>query len=86
MNYPNLDIYRISFALFIETHGASLLLPKHKLFELGSQLKRSSDSVVSNIVEGYGRRIYKREYERFLIFSPSSNDETIAHLEKIIHL
>ncbi len=86
MSYRNLDIYRISFALFIETHGASLLLPKYGLFELGSQLRRSSNSVVSKIVEGYGRRIYKREYERLLIFSPSSNDKTIAHLEKIIHL
>lgn len=86
MSYRNLDIYKISFDLFIETHRASLLLPKYELFELGSQLRRSSDSVVSNIVEGYGRRIYKREYERFLIFSHSSNDETIAHLEKIIHL
>ncbi|MDF0720188.1 four helix bundle protein [Kaistella sp. PBT33-4] len=86
MSYRNLDIYKISFALFIEPHRALLFLPKYELFELGSQLRRSSDSVVSNIVEGYGRRIYKREYERFLIFSPSSNDETLAHLEKIIHL
>ena len=86
MSYRNLDIYQMSFKLFIETHKASLLLPKYELFELGSQLRRSSDSVVSNIVEGYGRSIYKKEYERFLVFSHSSNDETIVHLEKLILL
>jgi len=32
---------------------------------LGSQIRRSADSVVSNIVEGYGRRMYKAEYVRF---------------------
>ena len=72
--------------LFLETHPNSLLLPKYELYELGSQLRRSADSVVSNIVEGYGRRRYKNEFIRFLIFSHASNDETINHLEKIIVL
>ena len=86
MSYRNLDIYKISFELFIKTHPLSLKLPKFELYELGSQLRRSSDSVVSNIIEGYGRSIYKKEYERFLVFTHSSCDETIGHLEKIIIL
>ena len=56
------------------------------MYELGSQLRRSADSVITNIVEGYGRSIYKKEYERFLVFTHSSCDETINHLEKIILL
>lgn len=86
MSYRNLDIYKISFELFIKTHRTSFLLPKYELYELGSQLRRSSDSVVSNIIEGYGRSFYKKEYERFLVFCHSSCDETIGHLEKIIRL
>lgn len=86
MSYRTLDIYKISFDLFIRTHSTSLKLPKYELYELGSQLRRSSDSVVTNIVEGYGRSIYKNEYYRFLVFSHSSNDETINHLEKLIIL
>lgn len=86
MSYRTLDIYKISFDLFIRTHSASLKLPKYELYELGSQLRRSSDSVVTNIVEGYGRSIYKNEYYRFLVFSHSSNDETINHLEKLLIL
>ncbi|SNV40695.1 four helix bundle protein [Chryseobacterium taklimakanense] len=86
MSYRNLDIYKISLNLFIKTHPASLKLPKYELYELGSQLRRSSDSVVSNIIEGYGRSVYKKEYERFLVFCHSSCDETIGHLEKIMIL
>lgn len=53
-SHEDLDIYTISLALFYEIHPASLLLPKHELYELGSQIRRSADSVNSNIVEGYG--------------------------------
>lgn len=38
-------------------------------------------SVRSNIVEGYGRRKYKGDYIRFIVFALASNDETIDHLE-----
>ncbi len=58
-------------------------LPTYELYELGSQVRRSSGSVTSNIVEGYGRRRYKKEFVRFLVFAHASNDETINHLECI---
>ena len=86
MSYRNLDIYKIAFELFSKAHKSSFLLPKYELYELGSQLRRSADSVVTNIVEGYGRSYYKNEYYRFLVFCHASNDETINHLEKIILL
>ena len=49
-------------------------------------MRRSADSVVTNIVEGYGRRRYKADFIRFLIYSHSSNDEAICHLEKLMVL
>lgn len=82
-SYLDLEIYKISFDLFIKAHQLSLELPKFELYELGSQLRRACDSINSNIVEGYGRRKYKNEFVRFLIFSHSSNLETINHLKKI---
>lgn len=85
-SYKDLDIYKNSLELFYIVHLASLKLPKHELYELGSQLRRSSDSVVTNIVEGYGRKTYKAEFIRFLTFSWSSCLETANHLEKINHL
>ena len=81
--YKNLDVYNISFELFIRTHRFTFRLPKHETYELGSQLRRSADSVNSNIVEGYGRKRYKKDFIKFLIYSHSSNDETINHLKKI---
>lgn len=86
MSYKKLDIYNIALDLFLKTHAVSLNLPKYELYELGSQLRRSSDSIVTNIVEGYGRRRYKQEYIRFLIFAHASNDETLVHLHKIMQL
>ena len=85
-SYQDLDIYKNSLDLFYEVHAASLLLPKYELYELGSQIRRSSDSVNSNIVEVYGRNRYKAEFIRFLVFSHSSCLETKGHLIKINHL
>ena len=82
-SYKDLDVYQISFRLFIQTHRFSFQFPKHETYELGSQIRRSADSVNSNIVEGYGRRKYKKDFIKFLIYSLSSNDETINHLKKI---
>lgn len=56
-------------------------LPRFELYEEGSQIRRSSKSVVTNIVEGYGRRRYKADYVRFLTFALASCDETREHLE-----
>ncbi len=82
-SYRDLDIYRISFDLFVRAHRFSLQLPKYEMYELGSQLRRSSDSVNSNIVEGHGRRKYKKDFIKFLTYSHASNDETVNHLKKI---
>jgi four helix bundle protein len=85
-SYVDLEIYKIAMELFIETHHLTLRLPKFELYELGSQIRRSSESVVTNIVEGYGRRKYKQEFIKFLIYSEASNAETKCHFEKLIRL
>nr|MDA3905535.1 four helix bundle protein [Bacteroidales bacterium] len=84
MSYRNLEIWERSRALSVAIHKMTLKeLPRFEMFEVGSQIRRSSKSVRSNIVEGYGRRKYVLEYIRFLIFSIASNDETIDHLETL---
>ncbi len=79
-NYKDLEIYITSFELAITVHQLSLSLPKFELYEEGSQLRRSSKSITANIVEGYGRKKYKADFVKFLIYSHSSCDETILHL------
>lgn len=80
-SYRDLDIYNESYQLALEVHRLSLKMPQYELYEIGSQVRRSSKSITANIVEGYGRKKYKAEFIRFLIFAHSSCDETIVHLK-----
>ena len=81
MNYKDLEVWKIARELSIEVHKMTLALPKFEMYEEGSQIRRSSKSIRSNIVEGYGRRRYKNEFIRFIVFAIASTDETIDHLE-----
>jgi four helix bundle protein len=84
MNYRDTEIWRLARALAVDIHRMSLTkLPKFEMFEEGSQIRRSSKSIRSNIVEGYGRRRYKAEFIKFLVYAHASCDETIDHLEAI---
>jgi len=83
MSYKKLEIWQLAREVVIEIHKMSLTLPKFEMYEEGSQIRRSSKSVKSNLVEGYGRRNYKNEYIRFITFALASNDETIDHLETL---
>jgi four helix bundle protein len=61
----------------------SLKLPKYEMYEEGSQIRRSSKGISSCIVEGYGRRRYKSDFIKFLVYAHASCDETILHLNFI---
>ena len=75
--YKDLEVYQKAHALGVKIHHFSLGLPKIEQFEIGSQLRRSSKSMSANIVEGFGRKRYKAEFVRFLVFAHSSCNETI---------
>lgn len=80
-SYRDLEVYKESKRLAVEIHKITLMLPKFELYEEGSQIRRSSKAVTSAIVEGYGRRRYKADFVRFLIYAQSECDETIVHLD-----
>lgn len=82
MSYKKLEVWHLSMEVAVDIHKMTLSeLPRFELFEEGSQIRRSSKAVASNIVEGYGRRMYKQDFLRFLHIALSSNMETINHLE-----
>ena len=84
MSYRNLEGWKISRNLAMDIHHLTLKkLPAFEMYEEGGQIRRSIKSVKSNLVEGYGRRRYKQEFIRFLIFSLASCDETVDHLETL---
>jgi len=82
--YKRLLIWQLARDISNDIHRMSLALPKFELYEEGSQIRRSSKSIRFNIVEGYGRRRYKQEFIRFLVFAQGSCDETIDHLESLV--
>jgi four helix bundle protein len=51
--------------------------------EEGGGLRRSSRSMTSCILGAYGRRRFKAELVKFLIYAHASCDETILHLKSI---
>ncbi len=84
-SYKDLEIYRLAHELAVKVHRMTLdQLPKHEMYEEGSQIRRSSKSIPVNIVEGFGRRRYKQEFIQFLTFSLASCDETKEHLNLLV--
>src|ERR1700738_3632147 len=83
MNYKNLEIWKLADEVVVEIHKMTLTLPKFEMFEEGRQIRKSSKTTKSTIVEGYGRRRYKADYVKFLVYALSSNDESIDHLQNL---
>lgn len=68
-SFRDLRVYQKLFALHIEVHNLSLAFPKFETYELGSQVRRSSNSAPAQIAEGWGSRhtnIYLESVSRAL--------------------
>jgi len=79
----NLFVYQISYKLMIEIHKESLKFPKIEQYGgIADQLRRSSKSITANIVEGFGKQhFFKGEFQRMLVYSIGSCDETILWIK-----
>lgn len=80
-SFRDLKVYQLAMQLAIEVHKMTLDLPKFELYEEGSQIRRSSKSVVANLVEGFGKRNYKNDFLRDVTIAIAECDETKVHLE-----
>jgi len=83
MSYKKLKIWQSAKVLTVDIHNMTMKLPKFEFYKVGSQIRRSSKSIRANIVEGYGRRRYKADFIRFLVYAHSSTDETRDHLDTL---
>jgi four helix bundle protein len=77
-SYKDLEIYQLAFQLSVDIYRLSINLPNPDKYETGNQIRRSSQSIKDNIVEGYGRRIFKADFIKFLIYSHASLLESIS--------
>ena len=84
MSYTSLEIWKLAREVVIQVHEMTLTqIPKFEMYEMGSQIRRSSKSIKANIVEGYGRRYYKKDFIHFLYMAKASADETMDHLDTL---
>lgn len=56
MRVEDLEVYKKLYKLALEAHELSLAFPKFEIYELGSQLRRSSNSAPANLAEGFGNK------------------------------
>ena len=86
-SYRDLEIHADAMRVYSKIHRLTKKLPKYETYELGSQTRRASDSIITNIVEGYGRKNYRAVFLRFLRIAHASSLELECHLEKmsVIH-
>ncbi len=55
-SFEDLEVYQKLCELHLEVNELTFTFPSFELFELGSQLRRSSNSAPANIAEGWNNR------------------------------
>lgn len=55
-SFEDLEVYQKLCELHLNVHKLSLTLSKFELHELGSQLRRSSNSIPANLAEGWNNK------------------------------
>jgi len=75
----DLKVYRRLAELHLRVHEISLSFPKFELYELGSQLRRSSNSAPANLAEGFNNR-HRNIYVECISRSLGEVRETQHHL------
>lgn len=73
-SFRDLEVWQISHELTLVVYRETAAFPKHEMFGLTSQLRRSIASVPANIAEGWGRRSTK-DYLRHLSIANGSLEE-----------
>jgi four helix bundle protein len=78
-SFEDLEIYQKLSELHLDIHRLTLTFPKFELHELGSQLRRSSNSIPANLAEGWNNKhinVYLEGINRAL----GELRETVHHL------
>lgn len=80
MEVTDLIVYQKLCDLVIDVHELSMIFPKFELYELGSQVRRSSNSSAANIAEGFDNK-HTNIYLECISRSLGEIRETQHHLQ-----
>lgn len=84
MQIEDLEVYKKLCGLELEVHKLTLTFPKFELYELGSQLRRSSNSAPANLAEGFDNK-HTNVYLESISRAQAEIRETIHHLKIAYH-
>ena len=79
-HYKQLRVWQKAMQLVMDVYKVTSKFPKHELYGLISQMRRSAISIPSNIAEGHGRNSDK-ELVRFLDIAKGSICELDTQIE-----
>lgn len=79
MRVEDLEVYKKLVELIIEVHHITMDFPGFERFEIGSQLRRSSNSVAANLAEGFGNK-HTNVYTEAISRAQGEIRETKHHL------
>lgn len=54
--YEDLRVYQRLFRLHLKIHELTMTFPRFEMYELGSQVRRSSNSIAANLAEGWNNK------------------------------
>ena len=77
--FRDLDIWKKGIEIVKDVYSVTEVFPKHELYGLVTQMRRSAVSIPSNIAEGF-RRYHNKEYRQFLYISLGSCAELETQL------
>ena len=79
--YRDLDVYNLAYNLAMEVFEVTAKFPKEERYSLTDQMRRSSRSVCSNIVEGFAKRKYENVFKSSLNAALGESEETKLWLD-----
>ena len=74
-----MDVWKLSMALSVKMALITKDLPRYEDYALNSQIRRASNSISSNIAEGYGRSS-SADKKHFYVMARGSAYEVQNHL------
>lgn len=77
MRFENFSVWQLSIGFATDIYKLSSTFPRHELYGITSQLRRSSTSISLNIAEGSGRTSDK-EFSRYIDIAIGSCLESVS--------
>ena len=78
-SFRDVVVWQKAHAFTLAVYRATEVFPKHEMFALTSQLRRSAASIPANFVEGFRKRTTPDKL-RFYNIAHASADEALYHL------